>query len=63
MSVEKKDKNKTEEPAKKKLVALKDFHIFMPGGPVPYDIKIKAGDDLGDVPEMFHQNLKTEGVI
>jgi len=24
---------------------------------------IKEGDDLGDIPERFHQNLKTEGVI
>lgn len=41
-------------------VALKDWHIF---SPPEHDIKIKEGDDLSAVPEMFHQNLITEGVL
>ncbi len=45
-----------------KLVALKDFHIFAPGDE-GVDIKIKEGDDLSQVPQKFHANLKTEGVI
>lgn len=41
-------------------VALKDFHIFCP----PHDdIKIKKGDSLDDVPEIYHCNLVTEGVM
>lgn len=44
----------------KKLIALKDFHIFHP----PHaDIKIKEGDDLAEIPEIYHNNLATEGVI
>lgn len=42
------------------LVALKDFHIFQPP---KFDLKIKKGDDLANVPKIYHQNLKTEGVI
>jgi hypothetical protein len=45
-------------PSKK--IALKDFHIFQP----PHaDIKIKEGDDLAKIPEMFHNNLIAEGVL
>lgn len=41
-------------------VALRDFHIFCP----PHaDIKIKAGDDLSAVPDLFRPNLITEGVL
>lgn len=28
-----------------------------------YMRKIEAGEEIGDVPEIFHQNLKTEGVL
>lgn len=41
-------------------VALKDFHIFQPP---ETDIKITKGQDLSEVPEKFHQNLVTEGVM
>jgi hypothetical protein len=45
---------------KKDLVALKDFHIFHP----PHaDIKIKEGDSLAEIPEIYHNNLKAEGVL
>ena len=40
--------------------AKKDFHIFCPP---EHDIKIKEGDDLSDIPELFITNLKTEGVL
>lgn len=40
--------------------ALKDFHIFCP----PHDdIRITKGDDLAKVPEKYHNNLITEGVM
>jgi hypothetical protein len=43
-----------------KLIALKDFHIFQP----PHaDIRIKEGDDLAEIPEMYHNNLIAEGVL
>lgn len=46
--------------AVKKLVALKDFHIFCP----PHDdIKITKGDDLAKVPKKYHNNLIIEGVL
>lgn len=49
-------KVKTEKSGK----ALKDFHIFHP----PHaDIKIKEGDDLAEIPEMYHNNLIAEGVL
>lgn len=47
-------------PVRARNVALKDFHIFCPPD---HDIKIKAGDNLDDVPEKFIPNLKTEGVL
>ena len=61
----KKSKVSTEEKPKKKaakkssLVAKKDFRIVHN----EYDIKIVEGDTLDDVPEMFLENLRTEGVI
>lgn len=40
--------------------ALKDFHLFCP----PHiDIMIAEGDDLAKIPEKFHTNLVTEGVM
>lgn len=42
-----------------KLIAKKDFTICFN----EYSRKIEAGEEIGDVPEIFHQNLKTEGVI
>lgn len=51
---------KTGKSAKKKIVALRDFHIFCP----PHDdIKILKGDDVANVPKKYHINLITEGVI
>lgn len=41
------------------LVAKKDFEIHHNG----YQRKIKAGDDLSDVPEKYLANLRTEGVL
>ena len=41
------------------LTAKKDFEIHQNG----YDRVIKVGDDLSDVPELFHPNLRTEGVL
>lgn len=41
------------------LTAKRDFVISQN----EYFRKIKTGDDLSDVPEMFLQNLKTEKVI
>jgi len=44
----------------KKIVALRDFHLFCP----PHiDVKIKKGDDLTKIPKMFYKNLVTEKVI
>lgn len=28
-----------------------------------YYREIKPGDDLSDIPELYHENLKTEGVL
>lgn len=41
------------------LIAKKDFLIRHNG----YERAIKAGDDISDVPELYHQNLRTEGVL
>lgn len=41
------------------LVAKKDFEIHQGD----FHLVIKAGDDLRDVPKVYHENLKTEGVI
>ena len=56
---EKPKKPESKKPEQKKLVAKKDFLILHNG----YKRSIKVGDDLKDVPELYHQNLKTEGVI
>lgn len=39
--------------------AKKDFVICQND----YYKEIKAGDDISDVPEVYHENLKTEQVI
>jgi len=39
--------------------AKKDFEIHHND----YHLVIKSGDDLCEVPEMYLQNLKTEGVL
>lgn len=49
----------TKKKAATKLVAKKNFEIFQN----EYHRVIKVGDDLSDVPERFHENLKTEGVL
>lgn len=54
-----KESKKTVTEEKAALVAKKDFRITQND----YDRVIKAGDDLADVPEVYHPNLKTEGVI
>jgi hypothetical protein len=41
------------------LVAKKDFEI----NHNEYHRVIKVGDDLSDVPDLYHENLRTEGVI
>ncbi len=41
------------------LIAKKDFVIRQE----PYLRVIKVGDDLSDVPEKYHVNLRTEGVL
>jgi len=57
----KKDESETEDwsHSSSKVVAKKDFLIVYND----YRREIKAGDDLSDVPPMFHQNLKTEGIL
>lgn len=42
-----------------KMIAKKDFEISHNS----YNRKIKAGEDISDVPTLYHQNLKTEKVI
>lgn len=56
---EKLEKPNKKQPAPKHLVALKDFRIVQNA----YDRKIKAGDDLSDVPAKYLVNLRTEGVL
>jgi hypothetical protein len=41
------------------LVAKKDFVIRQE----PYSRVILAGEDISDVPEKYHANLRTEGVL
>lgn len=48
-----------EEPPAGEMTAKRDFIIVQN----EYRADIKKGDDLSDVPEKYHQNLKTEGVI
>lgn len=45
--------------AKPELIAKKDFSIHHN----EYHREIKKGDDLSDVPELYLDNLRTEGVI
>ena len=52
-------KKKFEQLDKPELIAKKDFVI----NHNEYHRTIKVGDDLSDVPELYHQNLKTEGVL
>jgi hypothetical protein len=41
------------------MVAKKDFVICHND----YFRRIQAGEDVSDVPSLFHENLETEGVI
>jgi hypothetical protein len=62
MAKEKESKKNAAVEEKAQLIAKKDFRISHNG----YDRPIKAGEDLSAdpaVPEIYHQNLKTEGVI
>ncbi len=56
---QKKQPKKPSEDSKPVLVAKKDFRITQNS----YDRVIQAGQDISDVPEMYHTNLKTEGVL
>jgi hypothetical protein len=51
---------KTGKKDKSGNVALKDFHIFCPPH---HDIQIKKGESLDKIPEIYHPNLITEGVM
>jgi len=42
-----------------KLIAKKDFVLSHN----EFHLEIKVGDDLSQVPEMYHQNLKVEQVL
>lgn len=48
-----------EKPSKGALVAKKDFVLVHND----YARTIVAGDDLSDVPAIYHENLRTEGVL
>jgi hypothetical protein len=62
--LEKDEVEKTENTEKKsQLIAKKHHIIFHPKDDGTYHRVIAPGDDLSDVPEMYHQNLKTEGVL
>ena len=50
---------KEKKPEAKKLQAKKDFEIHHND----YHRVIKKGEDISDVPNKFHENLKTEGVV
>lgn len=41
------------------LIAKKEFKIVHND----YEREIKIGDDLSDVPELYLENLRTEGII
>lgn len=56
--VESKEK-KSEKSESKPLIAKRDFVIKHND----YLRRIKAGDDLSDVPALYHANLKTEKVL
>lgn len=43
----------------KAMIAKKDFKIVIN----TYKRVIKEGEDISDVPEKYHENLKTEGVL
>lgn len=55
-----KENEKKVEVRNKNMIALKEFHVFQPN---IIDLKIKVGDDLSEVPELYIQNLITEGVL
>lgn len=60
MARKKKSEEKKEvKPRPSSLVAKRDFVICHND----YCRAIKEGDDLSDVPEMYLENLKTEGVL
>lgn len=54
-------KKKTEKTIVEKplLIAQKDFKIVQN----EYERVIRAGEDVSDIPLVYHANLKTEGVI
>jgi hypothetical protein len=54
-----KESKRSASDEKAQLIAKKDFRISHNG----FELSIKAGDDISNVPVVYHQNLKTEGVI
>jgi hypothetical protein len=58
-SKKKKNGSFFEKVSKSSLIAKKDFVISQN----EYFREIKTGDDLADVPERFHDNLKVEKVL
>ncbi len=63
METKKKRTKKKAAAPKAGMTALKDFEIYHPTSENVYQRKIKKGEDLSDVPAIYHENLKTEGVI
>jgi hypothetical protein len=53
------EKSKKKQPAKEAMIAKRDFLIVQND----YRREIKTGDDISDVPERYHENLRTEKVI
>lgn len=51
------------EVTKPSLIAKKHHVIFHPNNDGIYHRVIAPGDDLSDVPTLYHENLKTEGVL
>ncbi len=59
MVTKKKDVILEEQPIQKKLIAQKAFTIRQND----YLKVIAVGDDISDIPEIYLENLKTEGVL
>jgi hypothetical protein len=56
----KRDEDAEEKPQRRqKLIAKKDFTIHHN----TYFREIKEGQNISDVPEIYHENLRTEEVI
>jgi hypothetical protein len=53
------DERDTTKAEKSRLTAKKNFSLHHN----EYHNEIKLGDDLSDVPELYLENLRTEGVL